>query len=276
MKLFTRRTVLLLVALGSCLGTSFAGVVLQYESRKSPSGEGTPGTIFVNDDRLRLEQGDTKAIFRGDKQVMWIIDQKGGKYFEMSKEQMQKIGAQVSDAMSQMQDQLKSLPPEQRAKIEEMMKMRAPQAEGKPVEAMKYVKNGKSESINGFPCDGYDGMRGDKKELEIWVTDWKRFGLTASDFKVLEQMGLFMKDAIGPLAKKFSSSFAQSYSDVDRPDALPGVPIRIVNVDNGGSVMEIKKVSKEAVPAERFELPEGLRKEDIGSEMKGRTRKTDG
>lgn len=275
MRIFTRAAVIG-VSAWLVLGTSLAGVVIQYETKKSADAGGAPGSILLAADRLRLEQDGTLAIFRADKQVLWLIDQKARRYTEMSKEQMKQVGSQLSDAMAQMQQELKGLPPEQRAQIEAMLKASAPQAGGKKAEPLKYVKNGKSETINDFPCAGYDGRRGETRESEVWVTDWKRFGLTAADFKALEQLGAFMKDAIGPLAERFSSAFAQPYSDTEGPDALPGVPIRVISLGGGGrSIMEIKKVSKEDLPAQRFEVPEGLRKEELGAEIKTKTRTSD-
>jgi hypothetical protein len=77
-------------------------------------------------------------------------------------------------------------------------------------------------------------------------------------------MAQFIKEGLGPMGKKLSSALAQKYSDGESPDAVPGVPIRIVTETKGGqSVMEIQKVAREQIAASRFEVPAGLKKQEL-------------
>jgi hypothetical protein len=47
------------------LAPASAGVVMQFVN-KSPGSEPIQGTVSVETDRLRIDQGGTVAIFRGD------------------------------------------------------------------------------------------------------------------------------------------------------------------------------------------------------------------
>jgi hypothetical protein len=140
-------------------------------------------------------------------------------------------------------------------------------AAAKP-EPVVVKKTGKTETINGFPCVSYDVSRGEKgeRESEVWATDWKRFDLKAEDFKVFEKMAEFMKSLTGPFAGSMKTGFAQKFSDTERPDAVPGVPVRtIVHAKDGDMVQEIKKISRQDAPAGKFEVPEGYTKQDMMS-----------
>ena len=267
------RAAALTSALNLFCGLAPAGVVIQYEN--THPGHQTrekTGTMWVEKDRLRMDMGERAAIYRVDKQVLWVLQEKEGTYMEMSKEQMKQVGEQLQSAMTQVQEQIKDLPPEQRKMVEQMMagKMGEQGTKGqgpKKEEPRTLAKTGKTETINGYPCVSYEATRGGRREQEIWVTDWKRFDLSAADFKVLEDFSVFIKDAMGPLVRQFSPSFMQKYADTEGPGAVPGVPIRTVTDGPGGqSMTELKKIAREEIPASRFEIPAGLKKQPTGTE----------
>jgi len=252
-------------------GLALAGVVIQSETTNpAHPRRDTKGTMWLEKDRLRMDMGEQAAIYRADKQVLWVLREKAGTYFEMTKEQMKHAGEQVSSAMAQAQEQLKDMPPEQRKMVEQMMagKMGGQGAEGggaQKEEPRTLARTGKTETINSYPCVSYESTRGTRIEEEIWVTDWKQFDLKAADFKVLEDFSVFIKDAMGPLTRQLSTALMQKYADAEGPGALPGVPIRTVMHRLGGeSITELKKITREAIPASRFELPSGLKKESVG------------
>lgn len=262
-------------ALASCLalttGLTLAGVVIEFETRTA--GHEKPdqaGTILVEADRLRMQGGTHDAIFRGDKQLLWTIDEKQGAYREMTKDQMKAVGDQAAGAMAELHKHMESLPPEQQKMVAEMMAGKmgpgAPGAAGagKKEEPRTFVKTGKKETINGFPCVSYDAMRAGKREQELWITDWKRFDIKAADFQVFQDFAAFIKDAMGPLAAKFSTGFEQKFSDQEGPDSIPGVPVRVIDLrEEGNRVTELKKISKESIPAAKFEVPAGLEKQPM-------------
>src|SRR5436190_21410387 len=54
------------------------------------------------------------VVFDGTRQVLLVIDSDKKTYNEITKADIDKLGAQMGDAMSQMQSQLANLPPAQR------------------------------------------------------------------------------------------------------------------------------------------------------------------
>src|SRR3954463_1245655 len=76
--------------------------------------------IQIEKDRMRAEADAQTVVFDGVKQVLWLINDGRKSYSEMAKADADRMGGQLNDAMAKMQDQLNSLPPEQRAQIEAM------------------------------------------------------------------------------------------------------------------------------------------------------------
>ena len=81
----------------------------------------TTTKLLVESDRVRIEtetgRGDV-IIFRGDQQVMWIIDNKAKAYREMTKADVDRLGGQVIDMMAKMREQMEKMPPQQREMVE--------------------------------------------------------------------------------------------------------------------------------------------------------------
>jgi hypothetical protein len=123
-------------------------------------------------------------------------------------------------------------------------------------------KDGKTETINGFSCVSYD-VSARRKRSRVWVRLEPRLTASAEAFRLRSLRGYGR-----PHRKHFSISFEQSFSETDNGKGLPGVPIRtIVYGQDGSSVVEMKKIAKEDIPAAKFELPAGLKKQEIGMKV---------
>jgi hypothetical protein len=178
---------------------------------------------------------------------------------ELTKRDMQQVAGMLAEA----QAQVAALPPEQRAMVEQAMKAQLGAAAAQPPAVKTTIeKTAKSETINGWSCTAYEVLADGKLDQEAWVTDWKSFGLTAADFAALEQFGEFMKQLASPFAKNVDNAFFARYSDTERPDALPGVPVRTISLGPDGRwTSEIKKLARQDIPSSQFEVPAGLRKQ---------------
>ena len=105
-----------------------AGVLMvsTQESFQGSQQQPTTTKLRVESDRVRIEMDGTERsdvmIFRGDRQVMWIIDHKAKVYREMTKADIDRLGGRASEIRAMMQEQLKNMPPERRQMVERMMK----------------------------------------------------------------------------------------------------------------------------------------------------------
>ena len=234
---------------------------------KTTSG-GTTQThqIQIEKDRMRAETagpaGEKQTVvFDGVKQVLWIINDGRKTYSEMTKADVDRLGGQMSDAMARMQEQLKGLPPEQRAQIEAMMKGRGMpgMAAGQPPKT-EYRKTG-TDKVGSWTCDKYEGSQNNQKISELCTVEPRTLGFAMADFQVTKQLMEFFQKLVPQGADRM---FA-----VGTPEeqGFSGVPVRRVTFTSGQqqSVSETTEVRRQTFAASTFEVPAGFEKEAFGA-----------
>jgi Domain of unknown function (DUF4412) len=249
-----------------CLAASplqAADGVLIVEKTTS-AGKTQTNQIQIEKDRMRAETagqaGEKQTIvFDGVKQVLWIINDARKSYNEMTKADIDRIGGQMSEAMSRMQEQLKGLPPEQRAQIEAMMKGRGmPGADAAPAPKTAYRKTG-TDKVATWTCDKYEGTQNSQKVSELCTVEPAAIGFTMADFQVTKQLMEFFR--------KLAPQGADRMFAVGTPEeqGFSGVPVRRATFVNGQlqSVSETAEVRRQTFPASAFEVPPGFQKESF-------------
>jgi len=250
------------LCLAAAVAPALAGLVGEFES-KGPDGPPSKGKMMVETDRLRIDSTDGAVIFRGDKQVLWMVSEKDKSYRELTKADVQKMADQMGAVMPQIEEQLKGMSPEDRAMVESMMKGKMGAAMAGATAKKTFVKTGGTETVNGFACSIYDTMRGQEKVGRMWVTDYKSLGVTRDDMKVFDSMMAFIDPLMGPM-KDMVSGLIQKSGSPDDHTAVPGFPIRTVTTGKKGDrTEEVKSFKHETIPASVFELPAGLKKQSM-------------
>src|SRR5581483_10007160 len=136
-----------------------------------------------------MDAGPQAIIFDGAKQTLWIVNEARKTYSEMTKADVDRLGGQMSAMMAQMQEQMKNMPPEQRARMEAMMRGRgAPGAGAAPKTTYKKIG---SDTVGKWKCDKYEGYQGDKKVSELCTVEPSVLGFTAADFQVTKELAQF-------------------------------------------------------------------------------------
>jgi hypothetical protein len=253
--------------------------VLMVNTQEFLEGSKKPTTskLRVESDRVRIETGETSGsdviIFRGDQQVLWIIDNKAKAYREMTKAGVERLGGQVNNLMAKMQEQIKNMPPQQRQMVEKMMKSRMGGMTGGAQPARtEYTKVAGGQKLNQWTCDKYEGVREGEKRREVWTTAPDQLGLEMSDFKVMQQMREFFESF-----SKFGSEapFRVGSLGAEQEGDYSGMPVRQIFYKSGRPSMktEINEVRREEFDASLFELPEGYKKLKM-IEMPGGKRKS--
>jgi Domain of unknown function (DUF4412) len=247
------------------LSFAFASAALAADgvkvtSRQTSGGETTTDQIQFDKDHLRSDSVGANGtvtrtfIFDGTKQVMFQVEPESKTYTEITKDDMQRISAQMSQLSAQMQERLKNLPPERRAQMEQMMRGRgmAASSGNKP----EYKKTG-SDHVGKWACDVYERTDNGAKEDEVCAAGAAALGLTAADLNVLTEMQALVKGALPPaLADR---SFAIGNAEVQ---GFPGFPLRRVHFSNGHetSRTEVVDVTRQSIAASAFEVPAGYQK----------------
>ena len=220
--------------------------------------------IRIEPERMRVEipgagGGSQVVIFDGAKQVMWVLDESRKTYTEMTRADVDRMAGQMSETMAKMQEQLKSLPPAQRAQIEAMMKGRGlqgmPGAGAAP--RTEYRRTG-TDRVGEWTCVAYEGFQNDDKVSELCTVDPEDLGFTPADFAVSRQ-----------LAEFFSSLLPQNADSLFRigtPDeqGFSGVPVRRVGVAGPQQVTtEVVEVSRQTFSDDLFVVPAGFERQTM-------------
>jgi hypothetical protein len=159
--------ILAAVVTATILTTATAGAadgILITQKMTSGGGAVTTTQVQIDNMHMRAEGSGPNGrkqtmIFDGTAQVMRMIDDEAKTYSEMTKADIEGLSGQMSGAMTQMQEQMKNLPPEARARMEEMMKGRGMAMPGSGAAPIAYKKVG-TDKVGKWTCDKYEGRRG--------------------------------------------------------------------------------------------------------------------
>jgi len=224
---------------------------------------GTPRATQIQIERSRMrteiagQNGATQVVvFDGTKQILYMIDPVAKTYSEMTKADVDAAGAQVGDAMAQMQKALEGMPPAQRAQMEAMMKGRLgglPVGGGAAAKT-EYRRAGTSK-VSKWTCDVYEGYQNNAKTGEVCTVSASALGFTATDFEVSRQLAAFMRGLIPQGADQvFQAGRVQE-------QGYEGVPVRRTSTIAGREVTtELTSVARQTFPDSSFAVPEGFTK----------------
>ena len=261
------------LAAAACLmaGQAWAadGLVL-VQSVTTGGGAAMTHQIDIDAHRMRTESGGGPAgsqvfIFDGTRQVMIMVNEGNKTYSEINKADLDALSGQMSAAMSQMQEAMKNMPPEQRARMEAIMKGRmggaGAAAPAKPV----YRKVG-TDKVGKWACDKYEGTTNGQKTSELCTVDPKVLGLNTADFAVTREFAEFF-------AKLIPAGAAQAFRVGSAEDqGFSGVPVRSVFYNNGQPMItsEITDIHHQAFTDATFQPPAGFQKTDSPFAGRGR------
>jgi hypothetical protein len=209
------------------------------------------------------------VVFDGAAQVLRMIDDEGKTYTEMAKADLDQARGQADGAMTQLQEQMKNLPPEQRARVEAMMKGRGAAMAGMAGPPIEYKKVG-SDKVGQWTCDKYEGTKNGEKVSEVCTVAPSALGFTAADFEVTRQLAEFFKSLMPQVA---DGLFAIG-STAPSPNSFSGLPVRSVSFRGGAvqTVSEVTEASRQNFPDALFQVPAGYQKRDFPGMGRGRGR----
>ena len=268
----------LVLAVATMLGCpAFAGVLYEIEvadHSQSPAAVST-SQISVEGQLLKIDGSagshmDGSMIYRGDRRQMVVVNDEDTSYFVIDEEQMRALTAQISEAMTAMEQALAAVPEGQRAQFEQMMKKRMP-VQGAPREPAELKKAGDSETINGYPCVRYEVWRGGIRQRELWVTSWENIEGGEDTAQAFQDMSDFLREMLDSLAQFGGQSFGDPAFEHLRE--MGGIPVRTREFADDGSIeteATLKSAADRSFEPASFDPPKGYTKQDL---FKGQKRK---
>lgn len=242
-------------------------------------GTNPPQTNQIQIDQKRMRMtgtgptGSAGVMFDGTHQVMTMIDDAHKTYSELSKADLDAFAAQMAPAMAQMQEAMKSMPPEAKARMEAMMKKNG--APGTPPGAapakLEYKKTG-TATVGKWTCDKYEGYTNGQKTQEVCTVDPKVLGFSMADFQVMRDMQEFFKQF-----QQFGRGMAPQQSSFTvgtiEEQGFSGIPVRSVTTTSNGTqvISELAEAKRQAFTDATFTVPSDYKKNDLlGAGRRGR------
>jgi hypothetical protein len=261
------QTVAIAVATAAVAGApAYAADGVLIAHKITANGNTTTSETQIEKTRMRTDvtgPGGRKNImvFDAGAQVMRMIDEGARTYSELTKADVDRVSAQMQGAMTQLQQQMQTLPPEQRARMEQMMR-----GAGRGIGGMAaaqppaYRKAGGTDRVGKWTCEKYESVRDGRKVSELCTVDPAATGFTAADFEITKQFAeFFMKLMPQGMDRLFSLG-------TGGPTGFSGMPVKTVNYDASGNVtstMELTDVSRRNFPDSLFAVPAGFQKKDF-------------
>ena len=270
------RNAFLFSALALC-PPAFAGGVLELEMKEYYEDPPVISTIEISTSesasRMEVatpgEQESGGMIYRGDSGEMIALDHSGKRYYVLDEASMQQMGAQLSGAMKQMQEALDSMPPDQRAMAEKMMKQHMPQGMQEPARApLSLHETGREDTVSGYACDYYEVRRNGAKVRELCVTSWDDLPGGRDIADAMLDMAGFYERMTEALSKEAGVGVLGEQQELfAHLEELDGYPVLTREFDSGGEITS-ESVLKSAVTADLdpslFEPPAGYREMSTG------------
>ena len=262
--MYIRSSLVLLLAIVGVLegGVQSDPGLMFVETSRHADGESFTSTVRLLGDRIRFESSspgqEQVFIYRADRQAMYLIDPAKRTYQEITREQLDQLAAKLEEMTAMIEEQMRSVPPSQRAMVEQMMRGMMNNMPGGVSVPIVYTRVSTGERVGEWACDRYEGHRGDDKVQEVCTADWRSLNLSADDFRVLQELGEFFEG----LSSQFNFDLYQVGIDTEGSEAgtFPGMPVSRTTFANGQATMshEISEFSRETFASSMFEVPEGF------------------
>jgi hypothetical protein len=237
-------------------------VLLQANQMKNVllGQDGRPAMAFIVD--LNAET-ITQVDYPGQRYMAATI-QEYGQWIGRAR---QAVSGQMGRVMEQMQEALKDMPPEQRQRMEQMMRSRMGQAAQAPQECrepqIEVRRTGQQATIAGYPAARFEVLADGKADSEVWIAQ----GITAwreMDPQKLQRFAAEMAKMAGCGAGRAGAFGA----DPSWKLAAEGYPVRSVHPASGATV-EVVKAESRAIPPAEFQPPAGFARQTLQQMLGG-------
>lgn len=236
-----------------------AGGVLIVETTTTADAPVQTHQIQIDRDWMRMEHtisGEKAAfVFDGAKQAIRIVNYDRKAYNEMTKAEVDRLSGHMADAMAQMQEQLKKLPPEQRAVAEARMRGRGMGA----LPPKTVFRRAGTDTVGRWTCDKYEGYQNEQKTSELCTVDPAVLGFVASDFEVSRKLAELFKKLV---PQNSDNVFILGKAE---EQGFSGVPVRrVLSPGRRPTITEMTEVSRQSFPPSTFDVPAGFIKKSPG------------
>ena len=243
-----------------------AGTVYEMATRTMQGDDVDRMTFYEDGNQSRMDQngaasGSMSVIFK--EEGFYVIDHAQKNYILMDEAMLDNISSQINDAMKQMEAQLASMPPEQRAMMEQMLEAQMPGMTGKggmgngPVLDIRPAGNVRWKS---YDCRKFEMLEDGVKIQEICATDYDEIDGSGELRDSFNAMGEFL----GKLYDAIPFGGEGVRNPLEMWDRFDGFPVQAIEFENGVAVSEttLESTAQKDIDPSMFEVPAGYAQMD--------------
>jgi len=255
--------VLIFATAFACLAAPAAAqLTTTYVGTQAVGGKTVPATA-----QFSVESGHVAAIMKGARASRLVFDEKAQVLHLISDDDktyidIDKSAGHGADQMQMMQDQLAKMPAQQRAMAEQMMKS----VMGSAPPQLTYTQGTGTNTVAGYQCTMFEGMRGADKVTEYCGTTSSDFKMSDAEHQTMLDMQSYLRN-FSIMVKSAEDSMRAFQWDAN----VDGYPV-LTRCFVGGAMtldLTLDGVSHKPIPSEVFEIPKGYKKQDL-TKMGGR------
>lgn len=262
-----RKSVYLLVLAGGMLiSPAYAGVEMEMVTVNSGGQEVNRTWFYAQGDGIRMDivprtdEPEMSTIFRGDDEFV-VLDHEQKRYYIFDQATLDAMGEQMNAAMAEMEKQLASLPPEQRAMAEQMMKGGMQGMMGGDPAPEPRIEAAGSGTWQSSPCKKYFVFEGPTKTQEICASPLAAIEGASEAMRAFRQMTSFFKkmaDAL-PMGGSADIDLGELLDDID------GFPVVTTQYQSGriAEVTTLESATNEDIDPAKFSIPDGYARQDL-------------
>lgn len=242
-----------------------AGVVMEMITRNASGQEVDRAKIYAQSKKVRMEQvgtgeADAAMVFLGDEFL--YLNHRDKSYIVMDQAMLDKVSDQVNAAMKELEAQLASMPPEQRAMVEQMMKgrmqgMLAQQDEATPALRVEALGDGEWQS---YDCKQYAVFEGGVKTQEVCAAALDEIEGSGEFIEAFRNMAAYIEK----MTKSMPMISKNQVNPGELMAQIQGFPVHTIEYESGKVVreMSLDSVNEQEIDESLFAAPEGYRRED--------------
>lgn len=242
---------------------SQAGVIAEQERVDQSTSSVTKSKIFISNNRLKFVelQSNMATIFDLNEGTMTQIDFGKKKYMKTRPEDYVKFIKKLKNKVRmQMEEQLKTMPPERRAQMEEMLQAQGILPSNKKSKPKKITirATGQTQSIAGYSAEKFEVYKAGVLDEEIWISRDRAF---TSEFD-MKKMADFVKKL-----KSATQALGGAVDDEGEKMLVEkvygkGFPLQSIEHSGFGTkiVEKVTKINVSSIPDDEFSVPAGYTK----------------
>jgi hypothetical protein len=257
-----------------CISSVIADTQITSNYYSSKTSTPQTATLLMKAGMLALQDvnGLTNGFYDSGRDVVFAIDHKSKRYYEIDRALAAQVGGQLNSVMntlnSQMEKAMAGMSEAQKQQFKAMMPgMMTRKPAPKPAQ-VSIRKTGKTSKISGINCEQAEILAANQPAQQLCIASLQATGISKAEMQSLKKLGQFA----GQLAQLINVGDMKHdqfnpASIASAIEQLQGIPVAMDSSD--GHSNRVTAINHDSVANHVFTIPKGYQKKDVMSLMSG-------